>query len=77
MLNKGDSVKNQFFTREICVCAHLIQTCYAQKTCTEMRIDMTHEEKRIELIKDLLAESPQYRALSIPEDEEEQKRLLR
>ncbi len=38
---------------------------------------MTHEEKRIELIKDLLAESPQYRALSIPEDEEEQKRLLR
>ena len=38
---------------------------------------MTHEEKRIELIKDLLAESPQYRALSIPEDKEEQKRLLR
>ena len=70
-------MKNQFFTREICVCAHLTQTCYAQKTCTEMRIELTHEEKRIELIKDLLAESPQYRALSIPEDEEEQKRLLR
>ena len=26
---KGNSVKNKFFTREICVCAHLTQTCYA------------------------------------------------
>ena len=30
-------MKNKFFTREICVCAHSTQTCYAQKTCAEMR----------------------------------------
>ena len=30
-------MKNKFFTREICVCAHLTQTRYAQKTCAEMR----------------------------------------
>ena len=30
-------MKNNFFTREICVCAHLTQTRYAQKTCAEMR----------------------------------------
>ena len=28
-------MKNKFFTREICVCAHLTQTRYAQKTCAE------------------------------------------
>ncbi len=33
-------MKNKFFTREICVCAHLTQTRYAQKTCAEMRIIM-------------------------------------
>lgn len=38
---------------------------------------MTHEEKRIELIKDLLAESPQYRALSIPEDKEETEKAVK
>ena len=36
-------MKNKFFTREICVCAHLTQTRYAQKACAEMRIKM--EEK--------------------------------
>ena len=30
-------MKNKFFTREICVCAHSAQTRYAQKTCAEMR----------------------------------------
>ncbi|CDB67556.1 thiamine-phosphate pyrophosphorylase [Eubacterium sp. CAG:252] len=30
-------MKNKFFTREICVCVHLTQTRYAQKTCAEMR----------------------------------------
>ena len=30
-------MKNKFFTREICVCAHSTQTRYAQKTCSEMR----------------------------------------
>ena len=30
-------MKNKFFTREICVCAHSTQTRYAQKTCAEMR----------------------------------------
>ena len=38
---------------------------------------MTHEEKRIELIKALIDESPQYRAMNIPDNVEEQKRLLR
>ncbi|MCM1188221.1 MAG: protein-ADP-ribose hydrolase [bacterium] len=38
---------------------------------------MTHSEKRIYLIKELLSERPQYRAVEIPDDEEEQKRLLR
>ena len=39
-----DSVKNESFTRKICVCAHLAQTCYAQKTCAEMRIIMRRME---------------------------------
>ena len=30
-------MKNKFFTREICVCAHSTQTRYAQKMCAEMR----------------------------------------
>ena len=30
-------MKNKFFTREICVCAHSTQTRYTQKTCAEMR----------------------------------------
>lgn len=38
---------------------------------------MTHNEKRIFLIRELLAELPQYRAMEIPENEDEQKRLLR
>ena len=37
---RTNSVKNKFFTREICVCVHLTQTRYAQKTCAEMRINM-------------------------------------
>ena len=40
MEEKMVSVKNKFFTREICVCAHLTQTRYAQRTCAEMRIKM-------------------------------------
>ena len=38
---------------------------------------MTHEEKRIWLIKELLAEKLEYRKYKIPEDEQEQKNLLR
>ena len=38
---------------------------------------MTHSEKRIFLIRTLLAEQPQYREIEIPEDEGGQKRLLR
>ena len=38
---------------------------------------MTHEEKRMYLIKELLLEESQYRYMEIPDDEEEQKRLLR
>lgn len=38
---------------------------------------MTHDEKRIVLIRDLLAELAQYRDMQIPADEDEQKRLLR
>ncbi len=38
---------------------------------------MTHQEKRIFLIKKLLSELPQYSDLDIPNNEEEQKRLLR
>ena len=34
-------MKNKFFTLEICVCAHLTQTRYAQKACAEMRIKMS------------------------------------
>ena len=41
IMDKVDiSVKNKFFTREICVCAHLTQTRYARKTYTEMRINI-------------------------------------
>lgn len=38
---------------------------------------MTHSEKRIALIEELLVELPQYRKMQIPTEEEEQKRLLR
>lgn len=38
---------------------------------------MTHKEKREILIKELLAELPQYKEMQIPTDENEQKRLLR
>ena len=38
---------------------------------------MTHSEKRLYLIKELLAELPQYRNMEIPDHTEEQKRLLR
>ena len=38
---------------------------------------MTHEEKRIYLIKSLLAEQPRYRNIEIPADEQKQKDLLR
>lgn len=38
---------------------------------------MTQNEKRIYLIRELLAERPQYRNMEIPENIEEQKRLLR
>lgn len=38
---------------------------------------MTHAEKRIYLIKSLLGEQPQYVDMSIPENEQEQKKLLR
>ncbi|RKI79811.1 protein-ADP-ribose hydrolase [bacterium 0.1xD8-71] len=38
---------------------------------------MTHEEKRIYLIRELLSEQPQYRNMEIPGETEEQKRLLR
>lgn len=41
-------MKNKFFTREICVCAHLTQTRYAQKACAEMRSIM------IEILKAIL-----------------------
>ena len=38
---------------------------------------MTHEEQRIYLIRELLAEEPGDREIEIPDHEEEQKRLLR
>ena len=38
---------------------------------------MTHNEKRLYLIKELLSELPQYRDMEIPDNTEEQKRLLR
>ncbi|MCD7733429.1 MAG: protein-ADP-ribose hydrolase [Oscillospiraceae bacterium] len=38
---------------------------------------MTQEDRRIYLIKELLAEEPQYRDYEIPDDEYSQKRLLR
>lgn len=38
---------------------------------------MTHSEKRLYLIKELLSELPQYRDMEIPDNMEEQKRLLR
>ncbi len=38
---------------------------------------MTHSEQRQYLIKELLSEFPQYREMEIPENTEEQKRLLR
>ena len=38
---------------------------------------MTHEEQRIWLIRQLLNEDPRYRNYQIPEEEREQKDLLR
>ena len=36
-------MKNKFFTREICVCEHLTQTRHAQRTCAEMRNNMSYD----------------------------------
>lgn len=38
---------------------------------------MTHEEQRIWLIKELLSEKPEYREYEIPDEEQEQRNLLR
>ena len=38
---------------------------------------MTHNEKREFLIRELLAELPQYSKMELPDNENEQKRLLR
>lgn len=38
---------------------------------------MTHSEKRLYLIKELLSEKPQYMDINIPDNAEEQKRLLK
>lgn len=38
---------------------------------------MTQKERRIYLIRELLKEQPKYRDIEIPQDEQEQKRLLR
>lgn len=38
---------------------------------------MTHSEKRLYLIKELLSELPQYKDMEIPNNTDEQKRLLR
>ena len=38
---------------------------------------MKHEEQRIWLIRYLESETPRYRAMGVPEDEQEQKNLLR
>ena len=38
---------------------------------------MTHEEQRIWLIKKLLSERREYKKYGIPEDEQEQKNMLR
>lgn len=38
---------------------------------------MTHDEQRVWLIQNLLSEKPEYREYEIPEDEQEQKNLLR
>ena len=47
------------------------------KGIAEGGIKVTHNEKRVALIKELLAEQPQYNNMQIPVDENEQKRLLR
>lgn len=40
-------------------------------------MNMTHDDQRLYLIRELLSEQPMYKDWSIPSDEEEQKRLLR
>ena len=42
----GGKLKNKFFNREICVCAHLTQTRHVQKACAEMsgKIKWMHSE---------------------------------
>ena len=42
-------MKNKFFTREICVCAHSTQTRYAQKTCAEMRNSVKVKAENMQL----------------------------
>ena len=38
---------------------------------------MTHEEQRVWMIRQLLNEDPEYKRYAIPDDEQEQKNLLR
>lgn len=45
-------MKNNFFTREICVCAHLAQTRYAQRTWAGMRFFMMDYEMFKEIVRE-------------------------
>ncbi len=40
-------MKNKIFNHEICVCAHLTQTRYAQRTCAEMWEEMIEKIKEL------------------------------
>ena len=48
-----------------------------KKQINQIKEKMTHEEKRLFLISELLSELPQYRDMKIPTEDEEQRRLLR
>lgn len=54
-----------------------MSVCCHGENSKKGEIKMTHNEKREFLIRELLAELPQYSKMELPDDENEQKRLLR
>ena len=68
---KGKKIEKNFFNREICVCAHLIQTRPTQKTCAEMRKTMEQlsltagkeKENVVQILTDLMEHNREFQIM--------------
>ena len=70
-MRKEKRLKKNFFNREICVCAHLIQTRPTQKTCAEMRKTMEQlsltagkeKENVVQILTDLMEHNREFQIM--------------